>query len=104
MNDEVHVGDIGTVIKVRFIDDKTKLPIDISDFTLLVIKVLKPVTGLASLLAVLSGDGTDGYAEFISIADTFSLKGDWKIQGHVEGPGYKNHTRIKEFEVFENLE
>ena len=100
---EIHVGDIGTIIRIRFIDEDTGDVVDISDATTKRIKFVKtngvPVTKTADFTT----DGTDGYIEYVTIAGDLSIHGSWQKQGYASGLTFTNNTEIERFEVEKNL-
>jgi hypothetical protein len=97
----IHVGDVGTVFQVLF--EEGGEPLDISANTALQIKFERPTLGLLTVDAELVTDGTDGLAQFTSLADTLSQAGTWGIQGYAEIPGWSGHTGTGTFRVERNL-
>lgn len=100
---EIHKGDIGTKFKVRIVDEATDLPIDISAATAKTIKFFLPDLSCLEKDAAFSTDGTDGYIEYITVADDLSLAGRWKIQGFVIDSGFENNSAVAEFNVKDNI-
>lgn len=103
MSNNIHMYDKGTIFKVKIIDDSTEEAIDISSSTGRKIKFLKPYGDSLEVVARLSTDGRDGYIEYTTDGTELDIKGDWEIQGWVEGIAYTNSSEIKEFEVHKNI-
>lgn len=99
--DEIHVGDVGTILLVTFQD--AGVVVDISSATTKDILLHDPEGVTATLAGTFTTDGTDGKLQITSVAATFDMAGCWKIQGHVVLAGGEWHTDIAVFEVFANL-
>ena len=100
---EIHVRDIGTVFKVRIIDESTDAAIDISDATTKEIKFKNPNGTSATQTATFTTDGTDGYIEYTTVANDLDLHGSWQLQGFVSSATYQNNSEITRFEVEKNI-
>ena len=100
---EIHVRDIGTVFKVRIIDESTGSALDISDATTKQIKFKSQNGESTTQTATFTTDGTDGYIEYTTVANDLSLHGSWQIQGFVSSATYQNNSEITRFEVEKNL-
>lgn len=98
----VQLNDSLTVFKVRVTENG--VPVDISTATLMNIKFRKPGSSTTVVqVASFFTDGTDGYMKYAVQAGDIDQVGLWRLQGYVEMPTWKGHTRIGEFEVEENL-
>lgn len=100
---EIHLGDVGTTLKIRFIEDDTGAVVDISGATTRQI-ILAPPRGARSVkTAAFTTDGTDGYIEYSTTSGDLNIAGKWVMQGFVSGPGFENHTSTISFECKPNL-
>lgn len=99
--DNIHVGDIGTVFKIKITDD-AGLALNISAATTLKIIFLKPNKERLEKTATFSTDGTDGYIQYSTIAGDLDRPGAWKIQGYVVEASYTNSSQVDTFHVKPN--
>lgn len=104
MSAEIHVGDVGTSFRATVYDQDGAI-VDLSTFTSLILKVMKPNRKTENFTATLYTDGTDGIMEYVtSSANDLSQSGIWKMQGIVTLSGGGNHySDIVEFRVEPNL-
>lgn len=99
MSENIHIGDVGTIFKIKIVDDDS-VAIDISDATTKQIIFLKPGRRASvTQTATFTTDGTDGYIEYQTVADDLDKAGLWKIQGKVIGPTYTNSSETWPFLV-----
>lgn len=103
MSNNIHVGDIGTLFKVRIIDDVLGTPIDISAATTKKIIFVKSNKSRLSVDADFTTDGTDGYIEYSTQSGDLDQAGSWRIQGKTIGSTYTNSSEIDSFLVYKNL-
>jgi len=100
---EIHLNDVGTVFKVRIIDDSTNAALDVSDATTKQIKFKKPDGTVVAQTAVFTTDGSDGYIQYTTVANDLNALSQWHIQGFVSSATYENHSEISTFDVNNNL-
>jgi len=100
---ELHLNDIGTVIRVRIIDEATDAALDVSDATTKQIIFKKPDNVSVTKTAVFTTDGSDGYIQYVTVADDLDVAGTWKVQGKVVSGLYTNSSEIKRLEIRGNL-
>ena len=103
MSNNIHLGDVGTVFKVRIIDDVTGYPIDISTSTTRTIRFKKSNGVIILKTAVLTSDGTDGYMQYATISGDLNVSGTWTIQGFVLSSTYENSSELNTFIVNANI-
>lgn len=103
MSNNIHLGDIGTIFKVRILDDSTSSPIDISSSIEKVIKFKKSNGVILERNAVFTTDGSDGYMEYSTIAGDLNVSGNWTIQGFVKSSTFENNSEIGVFEIKPNI-
>lgn len=103
LDKEIHVGDIGTHLVVRFMNGGVIQPVD--QATVKQIKLEKPDgTGVAKTGAFVT-DGTDGEVEYITLTGDLDQAGYWYIQGYVEmAGGGKWHSKKERFTVWPNIQ
>lgn len=100
---EIHQGDIGTVFKVRIINDITGDAVDVSSATEKTITFRKPDKTAVEKTATFSTDGSDGYIQYSTIAGDLDQIGLWKLQARVVSPTFTNNSETDSFEVKKNL-
>lgn len=98
---DIHVGDIGTVFKIKIVDDDG-IAINIASATTLQIIFLKPNNQRLVKTATLSTDGTDGFIQYSTIADDLDRPGVWRIQGRVVQATFTNSSARSSFHVKPN--
>ena len=102
MSNNIHQNDVGTIFKVKIIDDNTLAAIDVSTATTKKIKFRKPPNVQVIKTAEFTTDGSDGYIQYTTIDGDLDRTGLWKIQGFVEGATYKNSSEVDTFTVLKN--
>jgi hypothetical protein len=100
---ELHVGDYGTTFRLTVEDDDGA--VDISAATTREIIFTKPDGTVATKTAALTGDGTDGQMEYVTLsADLLmSAPGLLKYQGHVVIGTGSWKTDVKSRRIYPNL-
>lgn len=99
---EIHVGDIGTELRLRIVDG-CGVPVDISSATTLEICVKTPSGGVKTFTASETTDGTDGRLSYITVMDDLDEDGTWEIQAHVITPSSEFRSQIQTFVVKPNI-
>ena len=85
---EVHVGDIGTIIQTTLQDDG--VVVDISGASAKRYLVLKPDGTTTTWTAVFVGDGTDGQIKYAAVSGVIDQSGVWYVQAQIDwGTGEK---------------
>lgn len=103
MSNCIYVGDVGTLFQVKIVDCDTGLAIDISSATVKQIVFEDPLGAVVRQTASFVTDGTDGWLEYSVVDGDLDMSGTWKIQGYVEGIGFKNSSTTTTFEVSDVL-
>ncbi|MHA2375570.1 MAG: hypothetical protein ACXAB9_05345 [Candidatus Thorarchaeota archaeon] len=102
MSDELHLGDVGTVIKVQCKDKG-----DVLDVSTTTVKKLKLQKRDKSILVRDMGfftDGTDGWLKYVtSGSDLAGQKGKWKGQVYLEMPSWSGHCQAFDVPVADVL-
>jgi len=99
---EVHVGDIGTIVKVTIQEEG--VAINLTDATTMKIKFQrKDKTTFEMDALIWEDDPEQGIIYCLSVEDTFDLKGEWSIQGYVIFPTGEWHTAKETFTVEDNI-
>lgn len=102
MSAQIRVGDVGTDLVVRVLDEDGEA-VDISAASVKTIKLKAPGADAVSLTAELDTTGADGRMKYVSLAATFPAAGEYRIQGYVEVGAAKFHTEPATFDVGVNL-
>jgi hypothetical protein len=103
MANNIHVGDVGTVFKIKIIDDKTGNVLNLTGSSVKKIIFKKSDAAVVEHNAVFTTDGSDGLIQYKTVANDLDVDGLWYIQGRVVGGGYENRSEVKNFTVFANL-
>lgn len=104
MATEVHVSDIGTILRLT-IRDQDKAAIDVSGATTkqIILRKTDQSTTLTKTASNFS-DGTDGIIQYTTVSGDLTPAGPWKIQGRIVLSGGADfRTEIKDFDVIGNL-
>ena len=110
MADEIHVGDVGTLLQltVKETDENgVEQIVDMSSFTSLIITIYlqKPSSANKEVLTK-SGiivDGPNGKIGYITQSGDLTDKGTWKIQAHLGDAPSGWYTTVVDFSVLPNL-
>jgi len=97
---EIHVGDIGTILRVTITDTAA---VDVSGATTKTIFLLKPSGTKLSKAAIFTTDGTDGKIQYTTVSGDLDEPVWWKIQAYVKLPGGEWYSDWQSFEVHDNL-
>lgn len=101
--EEIHKGDIGTVLEVTLKNGASI--VDISGATTKEIKLKKPITGtVLTKPGIFTTDGTDGKIRYITISGDLDEIGVWQVQAHVVLSTGDWHSDIKNMSVFDNVD
>lgn len=103
MTDEIHVGDVGTVLEITILDNDTLLALDISSATEKEINLKAPDGEKTQHTATFTNDGSDGKIEYTTISGDIDEAGLWRIQGKVILPGGVFYSDIDSFVVEDSL-
>lgn len=99
--DEIHVDDIGTVFEFTF---RNGSDVDnISTATSLSVKFKKPSGATSTKPLTLTSDGSDGKAQYTTIAGDLDEEGGWQAQGYAAFPDGAWRTNKRKFNVEGNL-
>ena len=101
MSCEIHIGDIGTELKIQIQDCGTI--VDISAASQLSIMLKKPNGNTLTKSASLVNDGTDGLMQYVVESGVLDQSGSWKIQALVVFNTSKWYTNYETFKVYRNI-
>ena len=97
---EVHFKDIGTILRLTIYRNNGDVEATLGSASTIQIKLSKPSGTVSVKTAVLTGDGSDGRMEYVTIADDLDETGTWGIQGYaVWSSAKKLHTSKRDFDV-----
>ena len=102
MSAQITVDDVGTVIRYT-IKDQDGVVVDISAASVKDIILLSPAGKKTTKTASLTGSGTDGKMQYITIAGDLSLPGTWRRQAKVALLSGTFFTDVATFEVAGNI-
>jgi hypothetical protein len=99
---EIRVGDIGTVLEVELLENCVAgLPVNSA--TSKTITVVRPDKTSFTRAADFTTDGTDGKIYITTIAADLTMAGTYYIQAYIELASWEGNSGIGDFEVFKNL-
>ena len=99
---EIHKGDIGTVLTITIKDSATA--VDISGATTKNFVLKKPGGSLTTITANFTGSGTSGVVNFTSTSSHFDTTGTYQLQVYIADATGTWRTDIYSFFVYPNLE
>lgn len=95
---EPHVGDVGFAIKLRVYENGS--PVDLSGAATKSIKLRKPNGTVVTKTAVFPSGGTDGWLQYVTVADDLDIPGRWSAQAYITGlAGWSGHAEVFDFVV-----
>jgi len=107
IENEIHVGDVGTRIRATFKDTDAsgaEVIVDVSTATTLELVFRKPISGDAIVkTATKVTDGTDGEVQYIAEQGFFDEAGTWLYQGFADVGDWSGHSERDSFPVLANL-
>ena len=99
---QIHVGDIGLVIRVTIEDDGSV--VDVSSATTKDFYLKRPDGSLLGPLATtFTTDGTDGQIEYATVSGDLSLAGLYDVQVIIVIVAQTNKSEVGHFTVRENI-
>ena len=101
MASEIHVGDIGTILRIT-VYDGTDI-VDVSNVDSMTIYLQKPTGATLTKTAVYYTDGTDGIIQYVTESGDLDQAGTWQIQAKIDFGSDVFNTSIEKFKVLRNL-
>ena len=101
MASEIHVGDVGTILRVT-IYDGTEI-VDVLNADSKKIYLQKPLGQTLIKDASHYTDGTDGIIQYITEIGDLDQAGTWQIQARIDFGTDVFNTNIEKFKVLRNL-
>jgi len=98
---EIHIGDIGTVLRVTIKDGDDV--VDISGATSKIIILEDPDGTKYEKAATFTTNGTDGEIQYTTVDGDLNKRGNWFIQAKLVLPNGTWYSDIEVFQVYENL-
>lgn len=101
LNEEIHVGDIGTVLQATVYDGSTTVDLSVSTERLFLLK--NSAGTVQTLTAALAGSGTSGVLKFTSTAATFDTSGTYQLQAKITFGSNVFSSDVLSFRVYPNI-
>lgn len=101
MSQEIHVGDVGTILEVTVTD--SGVAVNLSSATTKEIFLSKPNGVVITKTAAFVSNGSDGKLQYTTIIGDLDQHGIWKLQVKVALPTGTWQSDIQEFRVYPNL-
>lgn len=98
---EIHVSDIGTILRLTVYEGSSAL--DISSATTKQFKFKKPDGITSTIDASFTTDGSDGNLQYTVTSGFLDQSGTWQVQVYLVLPTWQGHSDIKRFEVRLNI-
>lgn len=99
----IHVGDVGTIIRLTITEADGTTAVDVSGATVKTFYFLKPTGTKINKTAVFDSDGTDGKLKYTTLAGDIDTVGRWQVQAYVEIGAAKYYSSKETFSVHSNL-
>ena len=103
--EEIHIGDVGTTIRITIQDvDSTGVSsvLDVSNATVNIILGKPDGTSISRATSYVT-DGTDGLVQYITQAGDIDLQGTWSIQVQVNTLSGSWKSSVGTFKVYSNI-
>lgn len=102
MPQEIYLGNIGTLFRLRILDQDDSV-VNLSTASTMRITFRRPDDTTVDKTATFTTDGTDGYIEWASTSGFLDQEGTWRYQGFVVIGVNEYHANPVAFEVARNL-
>jgi len=99
----IHVGDVGTVIRLTVTEQDKVTPIDVSTATVKTFYFRKPDGTKFSKPAEFNTDGVDGKLKYTTVDGDIDMARTWQVQAFVEIGTSKYYSAQTTFTVQNNL-
>ena len=102
MAGEIHVGDIGTILRLTIVDqDGVAVDVSVAAGQTTMEILFKGPDKEMTKTAVYQTDGTNGVIQWVLLSGDISAFGKWKMQGHIVITTGEWHTTAVEFDVLD---
>jgi hypothetical protein len=99
----IHVGDVGTIIRLTITEDDGTTAIDVSTATAKRFYFEKPNRSKLGVTAAFNTTGIDGKLKYTTEAGDIDTEGPWQVQAYVEIGTAKYYSTKARFVVANNL-
>jgi len=99
----IHVGDVGTIIRLTVTEQDKVTPIDVSTATTKTFYFRKPDGTKINKTAVFNTDGVDGKLKYVTVEGDIDMARTWQVQAYVEIGAAKYYSAKTTFTVQSNL-
>lgn len=99
----IHVGDVGTIIRLTITEDDGTTPVDVSTASVKKFYFRKPSDEKLAVTAAFNTTGTDGKLKYTVVANDIDVAGTWYVQAYVEIGTAKYYSTKTTFTVQSNL-
>lgn len=99
----IHVGDVGTVIRLTVTEKDGTTPIDVSGASVKTFYFRKPDGTKISKPAEFNTDGVDGKLKYATVDGDIDMTGRWQVEAYVEIGTAKYYSTVTTFIVHKNL-
>jgi len=99
----IHVGDVGTIIRLTITEDDGSTAIDVSTATTKKFYFQKRDGTKLAVDAEFNTTGADGKLKYTTVAGNIDVVGVWQVQAYVEIGAAKYYSTKARFAVMSNL-
>jgi hypothetical protein len=99
----IHIGDVGTIIRLTVTEDDGTTAVNVSTATVKKFYFLKPDGTKVNKTAEFNTDGSDGKLKYTVVALDIDQAGTWQVQAYVEIGAAKYYSTKTTFSVQSNL-
>jgi len=100
----IHMGDMGTVIRLTVTENDGETPVNVSGATVKTFYFVKPNGEKFNKPAEFdSGNGIDGKLKYITVEGDIDVAGRWQVQARIEIGTAKYFSSVTTFIVKSNL-
>jgi hypothetical protein len=99
----IHVGDVGTIIRLTITEDDGTTAVDVSSATTKTFYFEKGDRSRVSKTAEFNTDGSDGKLKYTTVAGDIDKTGTWQVQAYVEIGTAKYYSTKARFYVANTL-
>lgn len=99
----IHVGDVGTIIRLTITEADGTTAVDVSTATVKKFYFMKSDGTKVNKTAEFNTTGTDGKLKYTTVANDIDQAGTWQVQAYVEIGTSKYYSTKTTFAVHSNI-
>lgn len=99
---EIHVGDVGTAIRLHLVDQSGK-DLDVSGASAIEVTFVSPANRRFVAVAAPATTGLDGRVQYVTASSDLDVAGNWRLQVKVTIGSGRWSSNVIRFQVVANI-